>query len=550
MKKRFFIALVMMLVCAMIFGSCAGEVQESGTDVLPTDTDGVSDNVTEPDTDPDTDETDGTEATPDPHVVKSSYMPTNISEGLKTMFEQQTASFTTFSYGSCPYVMRDMYVISDCRLLSISVPVSKTLAADANGDFIFTVTVGSNQWYQIQNTPRMILSIKVNGKEHGLSANTSGINKWIKVDVSSYNIVLSKNETIGFGKSSDTLIPAYLGNSETNPAYKLIKQEFPQMRGFISKMGLGTDIGTSNGTLLFDFEWERTYESKEAYDAYVASEAEYRRIVEAVADEYAGKYISILGDSISTYEGFSNDASNNSTTGNNLVYYTGSGAINFRGLLDHMDTYWYRLILDLDMDLCVNNSWSGSRVFDTARMPDRAGELDNDNGTPNDPSDDISPDVIIFYMGINDLHNDEPGQMGDLYEILQSTKDTRSDAEKIEEWLKTVDKDNFTTFEQGYALCLKTMTEKYPDAEIWCLTLNYNGDGRFDKTSMKQYNRCITALGEYFGATVIDQTQGYITQANCVRYSCDNKGLHPNPAGHALMERYIIENFYKKMQKQ
>ena len=182
-------------------------------------------------------------------------------------------------------------------------------------------------------------------------------------------------------------------------------------------------------------------------------------------------------------------------------------------------------------------------------MLKRAGQLHRDNGTPSNPNDDTNPDVILFYMGINDLHNDSAGQIGDLYQILQSKTDTRPDNEKIEEWLDTINKNSPSTFEQYYALAIMTMQAKYTNAEIWCLTLNHNKDSRFDTTSLKQYNRCITAIATYFGCNVVDQTQGYIVPSNCVKYSCDGKGLHPNPAGHALMEKYIVECFYAKLEE-
>lgn len=44
---------------------------------------------------------------------------------------------------------------------------------------------------------------------------------------------------------------------------------------------------------------------------------------------FAGKTLSILGDSISTMSGVSNDTSANSTIGKNSVYYTGSRPLMF-----------------------------------------------------------------------------------------------------------------------------------------------------------------------------------------------------------------------------
>ena len=74
-------------------------------------------------------------------------------------------------------------------------------------------------------------------------------------------------------------------------------------------------------------------------------------------DSYVGKRISILGDSISTFTRVSNNANSNSTIGINEVYYSGQGGI------ARADTWWQQVIDVLDMELLVNNSWSGSCVF-------------------------------------------------------------------------------------------------------------------------------------------------------------------------------------------
>ncbi|MBQ9783463.1 MAG: hypothetical protein IJW44_02980 [Clostridia bacterium] len=536
MKQITIRILVLLLLSSVLLSSCAQKAPE------PPDTTESPTESLEPPTESDTSDTGKAQSgiTAQPYTVKESYMPLAVSAQMKQIFESQSAEFITYSYGSCPYVIRDVYTISNCRLLSISIPVSKTLAADANGNFTFTITVGNNEWYQLQNTPRKVVTVIVNGAEHGISANTAQVNRWIKVDLTSYDLKLSENETVGFGKNTDTLIPAYMGSGDsTNLAQRLIEESFPQMRGFVSKMGLGQTIGTSSGTLIYDFEWERTYASEKVYQEKVAEEAEYQRVLVALKEKYAGKKLSILGDSISTFEGYSNNTAYNATIGGNELYYNkNGGGINKRGLYDHRDTYWYRLISELDMELCVNNAWSGSRVLDAATMPARAGQLHNAGGE--------KPDVILFYMGINDLHNETTGQFGDLYAILTDANDTSNNNAKIDRWLSTVEEANLTTFEQSYAMALKTMISNYPDAEIWCMTLTYNKDSRFTEAAMTKYNLCITALANYFGCNVIDQTKGYITPFNCVRYSCDNKGLHPNPTGHALMEKHIVETLYAK----
>ena len=307
------------------------------------------------------------------------------------------------------------------------------------------------------------------------------------------------------------------------------------MTGMFTKVGT-SDMAYSQNTLAFDFEWEKTYEKKSDYLKQFDT-TEYDAMVETLLEKYHGKYVSVLGDSISTFDGISNNKSYNETIGNNAVYnFRGTeAALNNNGLYDQKDAYWHRLLTDLCMELCVNNSWSGSTVIDSA--PNRALQLHNTKSE--------EPDVILFYMGINDLHNKKP--MGDLYALLESKTDTRSDSEKIKEWLKSSSFTGSASFEQAYAKALMNMTEKYENAEVWCMSLLVNADSRFTTTAMNQYNRCIEALAEYFGCNYIDQNEGYITRGTCIAYSCDGKGLHPNPTGHALMEKHIVESFYEKM---
>ena len=102
------------------------------------------------------------------------------------------------------------------------------------------------------------------------------------------------------------------------------------------------------------------------------------------------KYVSILGDSISTYQGVSNDASVNSTLSANPSYY--------RGTFPLEKTYWMQVINNLGLTLCVNNSWSGgnlSGIHDETAGVNRAHQLSRDSGE--------IPDLVIVFMGMNDL---------------------------------------------------------------------------------------------------------------------------------------------------
>ena len=95
-----------------------------------------------------------------------------------------------------------------------------------------------------------------------------------------------------------------------------------------------------------------------------------------------GKGLSILGDSISTYRGVSNNKEANHTTEYNPYFY--SEPFPLEG------TYWMRLLREFDMTLCVNNSWSGgnlSGIDNPDSGVNRAHHLIDNNGN--------APDYII-----------------------------------------------------------------------------------------------------------------------------------------------------------
>ncbi len=77
--------------------------------------------------------------------------------------------------------------------------------------------------------------------------------------------------------------------------------------------------------------------------------------------DFEGKKVSILGDSISTFDGVSNNPEYNSTIGDNHAFYLdGSLAWGSGGMTLH-DTWWQQVIDALGMELCVNNSYTGTK---------------------------------------------------------------------------------------------------------------------------------------------------------------------------------------------
>ena len=107
----------------------------------------------------------------------------------------------------------------------------------------------------------------------------------------------------------------------------------------------------------------------------------------------SGKYISILGASTSTFDGYSNGALYNTTITKNVPYYPKPEWLN-----DSSDTWWMRTIQTLDMRLCVNNSWSGSCVTTMVDGDEKAGCMKRATELHNDTLD-IEPDIIVLIIG-------------------------------------------------------------------------------------------------------------------------------------------------------
>lgn len=140
--------------------------------------------------------------------------------------------------------------------------------------------------------------------------------------------------------------------------------------------------------------------------------------------------ISVLGDSISTYEGYQPYGYS--------VYYRDDRLYD-NGLKSVNDTWWMQVIGALGGELEVNGSFSGSMVagysFPSACSDERCFALEG-----SDP-----PDLILIYMGTNDRGFSVPIDM-------ESPSDTNN-------------------FYGAYRQMLHKLKERYPSAEIFCATL-------------------------------------------------------------------------------
>ena len=205
---------------------------------------------------------------------------------------------------------------------------------------------------------------------------------------------------------------------------------------------------------------------------------------------FKGKKLSILGDSISTYKGVSDDASANSTLLYNPYYY--------RDPLPLEKTYWKLVMTSLGLTLCVNNSWSGGNLSGKDN-PDsgvnRANNLSRDDGT--------EPDIVIVFMGINDLG-------------------------------RRVDIDVFAS---DYERTLMIIKERYPKAMVCCVNLP-DRDVLMKKRTEAFNDRIASALkvaGEMF--FVADLFHSRLN--NDCYYMNTLDGLHPDEDGMRMIAEVV-----------
>ncbi len=210
--------------------------------------------------------------------------------------------------------------------------------------------------------------------------------------------------------------------------------------------------------------------------------------------------VSIMGDSISTYEGFN-------PAGYRVFYDADRCAAN--GLSSAHDTWWMQVLDAMGAELLVNNSFSGSQVtgegFPCASGFERTGAL----GTT-----DASPDLVLVYIGVNDFGFSVPCD---------------------KEYAETPDE---PTFFEAYCTMLNRMHENYPGARIVCGTIltpckpddpSWSFDEKWSHlTPLDEFNARIRQAAAQCGALVADLSAA----ANDAHYD-SRDGLHPDKHGHA-----------------
>ena len=240
----------------------------------------------------------------------------------------------------------------------------------------------------------------------------------------------------------------------------------------------------------------------------------------------AGKYISILGASTSTFDGISNSAQYNTTLPINAPYYPKPEYMD-----NADDTWWMRTIHALDLRLCVNNSWSGSCITTMTDGAEKAACMLRATQLHNDVQG-IEPDIIVLMIGGNDgLRGYDVGEyhgVGDVYDAAAQAY-----------------VGDCTLFGQAYATMVHKVQKRYPAAEIIVCSMLHWQPTKHDK-GLLAYNEIIRRIAEEFGVTYADLYNGTPIAPETAQTYLHTDGLHPNRKGFAEMAACIVRLLQEK----
>lgn len=199
-------------------------------------------------------------------------------------------------------------------------------------------------------------------------------------------------------------------------------------------------------------------------------------------NRYFGKQFSVLGDSISTLDGYNPRGYK--------VFYAGENCAR-SGVIEAADTWWDKVIAFFGGELLVNNSWSGSRVTKVKEYERLFPSSCSDERTSALHINDVMPDVILVYLGTNDW---------------AFGAKTGSDSRILGE-------DSNELFNEAYDRMLKKLKTNYPESEIWCCTLcetfisacpDFKFPHKYAGTHIEEYNEIIRRVVRHHNCKLVD----------------------------------------------
>ncbi len=242
---------------------------------------------------------------------------------------------------------------------------------------------------------------------------------------------------------------------------------------------------------------------------------------------YNGKKLSILGDSISTFKG-------KIPSGYEYFYPEPNRVPN---VLSVNDLWWFKLLQETGLKMLKNCSWSGCCVTGNTSSTTSAASAASTKRVNDLSKGGTKPDIIICYVGINDLRSEYNITIGN----YKGTTPPPADGICI------------TNFSDAYGIMLYKVLKTYPNAEVYCCSLldnlsefrcasgnypiiNHNGVALKDiNAKIKQISKNMNVNGNK--AHFIDLHACGVNKTNILSLLPDR--THPSAEAHILIEKYI-----------
>ncbi|MBQ2738302.1 MAG: SGNH/GDSL hydrolase family protein [Clostridia bacterium] len=402
-----------------------------------------------------------------------------------------------------PFMYKNIHREFSTRTLTkIGIPVRSVAAIDNNQTFTLSVIKLKNADMTVETSSTYTLKLP----KSELGTNKDAVNKYIYVDVSDLKIHVAYDQTLAFGKSTDTVTWGWLSGGKSNTA------KFAFFSGTSLSFNDTWKEGTPSSGIVFDVHAKVGVSSAERLsrleNGAEISIDEKANAVRAAMKSKGKVDISFFGDSITTFEGYSRGTAadtTNSTIRDNGLWY-GSGRYD---PLSVYDTYWHQAASKTGLNILVNNSWSGDRLSGTGLGLTRCVQLHDDTGS----NAGTNPDIISIFFGTNDENKVTAAEFKSLYTQM-------------------IDK----------------VKAKYSDADIFVFTLLQRSVDGASQTVVNDFNTVIREVAASKGVSVVDIAKDSgINEYNFNKYYIDN--THPNKLGMDLITDCLIDALYDKYVK-
>ncbi len=229
--------------------------------------------------------------------------------------------------------------------------------------------------------------------------------------------------------------------------------------------------------------------------------------------------ISILGDSISTFEGYIPEAD-----GVNLKHRKRYPQDTL--LTDVNETWWMRVINELGATLGINDSWAGSCVRN--KIDGNQGDVGEDAAMASltrikNLGSNGSPDVILFYGGTNDA-----GRNYTLGEFDPENAPAAADL-TAKKW---------DSFADSYVCAILRMKHFYPNAKIYAMTPSFT-KSYYPDERLASFVDVIQRICAHYGVPCVDLRESGL------RVDMLPDGLHPNATGMKCISEAVMNGFFR-----